>query len=417
MKTNRVVILGACGGIGSVATRALLTSKLVDQVILADINEVALGRLEDELADNRVSSKVLDVTDRDSLLEILGMGDVAVNCVGPFYKFGPPILEASIDAGTDYVDICDDLDATQSQLKLDNKAKDSGVRALIGIGSSPGLANVLVRFANDQLLDEVVEVDICHVHGGEAFEGPAVLKHRIHAMVNQVPVFVDGTFHDVMMLEDSGARFAGDVDFGEVGVHRVYPYPHPETITLPKTFPSLKRVTNRGCIFPRDYFELTMAHVRNGLASVSPIEVNGSQVIPLEFMVHHLMAVRPSLLSEAKVGSPAGCLRVEVAGRKDGQWHQYVFLSGSQSDGAGAGTGIPAALGAMLMLEGNIKQVGVNPPEAVVDPAQMIALAGNVVRTLGVGGQSSSINGLARIPLRIIHTGPDGTSQEVPFEI
>ena len=176
-------------------------------------------------------------------------------------------------------------------------------------------------------------------------------------------------------------------------------------------------MTNRGCIFPRDYFELTMAHVRNGLASLSPIEVNGSQVIPLEFMVHHLIAVRPSLLSESKVDSPAGCLRVEVAGRKDGQWHQFVFLSGSQSDGAGAGTGIPAALGAMLMLEGNIKQVGVNPPEAVVDPAQMIALAGDVVRSLGVGRQSSSINGLARIPLRIIHTGPDGTSQEVPFAI
>jgi saccharopine dehydrogenase (NAD+, L-lysine-forming) len=415
---NKVLILGACGGIGSVATRALLTSDLVDSLVLSDYNQPLLEKFCEELSDARVSACSLDVNDQASLKNSIQECDVVVNCVGPFYKYGPPILRAAIEVGRDYVDICDDLDATIAQLELDEMAKEKSVRAIIGMGSSPGLANLLVRFANDTLLDQVEEVDICHVHGGEASEGPAVLKHRIHAMVNEVPVFVDGKFENVMLLEESGARYSSEVDFGEVGVHKVYPYPHPETITLPKYIPNIRKVTNRGSIFPKQYFELTMSHVRNGLASTQPIVVDGTEVVPLEFMVSHLISSRSKLLSDAGVISPAGCLRVEVSGKKDGEDHTYIFLSGSSSDGAGAGTGIPAALGAMLILDGKVTKTGVNPPEAVVDPVDMMAKAGSVVAKLGVATQTTKDQlGGSKIPLTIEHLGPNSLREFIPFEI
>ena len=67
---------------------------------------------------------------------------------------------------------------TEQLLEMDGDAKRAGITALIGLGSSPGVANVLVRFCAETLLDQVEAVDIYHAHGGEGVEGPAVVKHR-----------------------------------------------------------------------------------------------------------------------------------------------------------------------------------------------------------------------------------------------
>ena len=65
-----------------------------------------------------------------------------------------------------YVDICNAFDATEKLLTLDGDARDTGIVALIGMGSSPRLANVLVRYCAESMLDEVEAVDIYHAHGG-----------------------------------------------------------------------------------------------------------------------------------------------------------------------------------------------------------------------------------------------------------
>ncbi len=409
--SSTIAVLGACGGIGSVACQALACSDSVGAIVAADRREGELKDLASRIGDSRLSTVSVDVNDTAALVALVGQAEVLLNCVGPFYRFGAPVLEAVIEAGTNYVDVCDDLDATLAQFDLDKRARDAGVSALIGMGSSPGLANVLVRYAADHLLDTVESVDICHVHGGEPSEGPAVLKHRIHAMVNDVPVFADGALRNVRMLEPTGAEFIGEVDFREVGTFRVYPYPHPETVTLPRHLPGLKRATNRGTVFPTSYFELTMSCVRDGLASTAPLSVDGQQVVPLEFMVAHIIESRPALLAEAGVTGPSGCLRIDIGGVVDGQQHRYVFSSGSSSDGAGAGTGIPAALGALLMLQGEVAVPGVHPPEEVVNPMAMLSLAASVVGKMGVGGGEPGSGG--KVPLHIEHTLPDGTVEEV----
>ena len=140
----------------------------------------------------RVRGAAFDAADPVSVAALLSGATHVLNCVGPFYRYGPPLLAAAIDAGAHYVDVCDDLDPTLAMLGLDGRAREAGVCALIGMGNSPGLANVLVRYAADQLLDTVETVDIAHIHGGEPVEGPAVVKHRIHAMTNDVPVWEDG---------------------------------------------------------------------------------------------------------------------------------------------------------------------------------------------------------------------------------
>lgn len=416
---SRVVVLGGCGGIGGVAARTLATGHYFDEVVVADVRESDARELAESLAAADVSftATKVDVADSESIHRAIRGADVALNCVGPFYRFGPGTLEAVIAAGVDYVDICDDLDATVSMLGMDEAARAANVTALLGMGNSPGLANVLVRYCQDLLLDRVEAVDIMHIHGGESSEGAAVVKHRIHAMTHDVPLFIDGDFVEVRMLEDDGASFVTQTEFRDVGEYPVYPYPHPETITLPQHIPGLRRATNSGVVFPLSYFRLTMDMVRVGACTTRPIKVQGRDVSPLEFSVAHILAERPRLLAEAGVAGPAGCLKVVVAGTKDDEPHTYVFSLSSTTEGAGEGTGIPAALGAILVGRGDIHRPGVSPPEAVVPPLVMLELAGQVMPRLTAGGSDGSRSDGPRMPIHIEHVRPDGASETVDLAL
>lgn len=408
-----VMVLGAAGAIGSMAARTLCASEEFEEVVLADLRPEAAAEAARAWPPARttVTARHVDVSDPGKLRPALAACDLVVNCTGPFYRFGPPLLDAAIETGTPYVDVCDDLDPTRVMLARNGAAESHGVCALIGMGNSPGLANVLAKYCAEQLLDSVTSVDIMHIHGGEPAEGPAVLKHRIHAMRSDVPIWENGAFVSVRMLEPDGLGYVREVDFRDVGTYPVYPYPHPETITLPRHLPGIQRVTNRGVVFPLSYFDLTRDMVLAGTCGTDPIQVNGAPVIPLDFAVAHVIAQRPRLLAEAGIEGPAGCLRIDVAGRKDGADHSYVFSLSSRGAGAAEGTGIPAALGALLIARGAIGTPGVHAPEAVVDPVQILALAGELLPRLEVAGAGG------RLPIHIDHIGPDGGHEELDLAL
>ena len=79
-----------------------------------------------------------DALDPESIKSAIEGADVVLNCVGPFYKSVKIILGAVLESGVNYVDVCDDVDVTLDILAWDKKAKDFGVSACIGMGSSPG---------------------------------------------------------------------------------------------------------------------------------------------------------------------------------------------------------------------------------------------------------------------------------------
>ncbi len=411
-----VVVLGGAGGVGRVAVEALLHIDGTDEVVVTDLRADAAAEVVERLSDDRLRAASVDVTDTDAVVGLVEGADVVLSCVGPFYRFGPPALEAAVRAGVGYVDICDDLDATRALLDLDGAARAAGVQALVGMGSSPGIANVFVKLCAEQLLDTVTSADIMHIHGGEPSEGAAVLKHRVHAMVNDVPLFADGRFVDVRMLEASGEAFVRTEDFPGLGPHPVFPYPHPETITLPATFPSLRRATNLGVVFPLSYFRRTQDLVRAGLGGDEPLRVGGREVAPIDVLVAVLQRDRPRLLAEAGVTGRAGCLRVVVGGRKDGAEHTYVCTLSSSGAGAGEGTGIPAAVGAALHARGALSGgPGVHAPEAVVPVDEFLSLATDVMARIGVGGPAGDDGPGAppALPLTVEHIGPDGDLEPV----
>ncbi len=398
---SKVTVLGGGGAVGSIATKTLASSGVFSDVTVADINMAAARKVVKEAIGAKLTAVQLDAESPDSIRKAIAGSAVVLNCVGPFYKYGPTILKTVIGAGINYVDVCDDFDATEALLAMDEKAKKAGVSALIGMGSSPGVANVLVRFCADSLLDQVEAVDIYHAHGGEKIEGAAVVKHRIHSMNMGIPMFLNGQFTTVKLFEESGRALEEDTEFQNVGTYRVYAYPHPETITLPHYLKGVKRVTNLGLVLPPAYAELIKGMVRLGVTSEEPVEVQGQKVIPLEFAVAFILAQRERLMKEAGITGPMGCLKIVVKGYKNSGRNTYIFSMSSRGQGMGEGTGVPAAIGAMIMATGKIKEKGVLPPEACVNPMDLLELAKTSVKTAGGKG----------FPITIEHIDKYGKTQ------
>lgn len=387
---TRITILGGCGTVGSVAVKTLVALDDFSEIMIGDINLPKATSLVKELGTDRMSAKRVDAHDPRSIREAVKYSDVILNCIGPFYKFGPTIVRAAIDTGIDYVDICDDVDATDNILKMHNQAKDAGVSACIGMGSSPGVTNLLAKFCADQLLEKVDGIDIYHVHGFEPTEGPGVIAHRIHSMLSEIPMFLDGEFKVVRFFEKEGIDLQEEVDFHLVGMHRVYPYPHPETITLPNYIPC-QRVTNKGTVLPDEYFQLIINIVKLGIVDETPLDVKGQKISPFDFTIAYILKQREKILQEAAFGEQRGCVKTVISGRRKGKPHQYIFSLASVGQAMGEGTGIPAALGATLMKRGKIKEKGVLPPEACILPLDFLSIMQEYLKLEKISGEGSPL--------------------------
>jgi saccharopine dehydrogenase (NAD+, L-lysine-forming) len=387
---SRVIVLGGCGVVGTVAVKTLVSVGDFSEIIVGDINLEKANECVEAIGDECLSTFKVDASDPAAIKEAIKGSEIVLNCCGPFYKLGPIVLKAVIESKIDYIDVCDDYDATQLLLKMDKAAKKADIIALTGMGSSPGVANVLVRFCADNMLDEVDSIDILHAHGGEPVEGAAVVAHRIHSMTSPIPMYLDGKFTTVDYFGESGRALEADYDFHKVGTYRCYPYPHPETITLP-TYINCKRVTNLGCVIPPEYYSMIQDVARLGIIGEDPIMVNGQEVVPLDFAIAYILEKRERILKKTNFGEQRGCLKIVIKGFEDGKPHQYHFSMASVGQSMGEGTGIPAALGAVLMKRGKITEKGVLPPEACVKPMDFLGIMQEHLKLDKMTGGSSPL--------------------------
>ena len=96
---------------GRFAVETSMSFDNVSEIIVADINAEEAMKFADSM-NEKVSGIGLDVTDIDALKEQMDKADVVLNTVGPFFKYGPPILEAALDSNCHYLDINDDWEPT-----------------------------------------------------------------------------------------------------------------------------------------------------------------------------------------------------------------------------------------------------------------------------------------------------------------
>lgn len=375
---SKVIVLGGCGAVGSVAVKTLAGQDIVSEVVIGDWNIEKAEKLANEFG-AKVSAVKVNAEDEESIKAAVKGCDIVLNCVGPFYKTVKKILSTVIEMGVNYVDICDDVDVTLDILDMDDQAKKAGILALIGMGNSPGISNLLGKFAADNLLDETDSIDIFHAHGGEAIEGEGVIGHRFHCMTIDIPMFLDGQLTYVKYFEPDGIALRQTFDFPILGDVPLYPYPHPEQVTMPR-YIKTKQVTNKGSVIPNEYYNLTRDLCGLGLASKELLNVRGVTVTPYDFAVAYIIKQREKILKETNFGKQRGCLSIVVKGKKDGNVREYRFHLASRSEGLGEGTGIPAAMGVLLVLMDKVKVKGVLPPEGCINPLDLLELVPKVMK-------------------------------------
>jgi saccharopine dehydrogenase (NAD+, L-lysine-forming) len=194
-----------------------------------------------------------------------------------------------------------------------------------------------------------------------------------------IPMFLDGELKYVKYFEEDGIALRENFDFPVLGKVVVYPYSHPEQVTLPR-YIKCRQVTNKGTQLPEEYSELIRDMARLGLASKDPLEIKGQKVTPWDFTVAYIIRERDRILKETNFGPQRGCASVVVKGKKSGKYSEYRFHMASRTQAMGEGTAIPATIGSILMLEGKVSGKGVMPPEACVTPQDFIDLVPKVMR-------------------------------------
>jgi len=154
--------------------------------MLADKRIDMSGVHESVRSSKKVSTQTLDVTDFGALVKVMKANDVVINIVGPYYKFGIQTMRAAIEAGVNYIDICDDYDVTRDAYDLDESAKEAGVSVCIGFGGALGSTNMLAKYAADKL-DEVDEIEVFWAAGLNDPVGVAATLHAMHMFSGNVP--------------------------------------------------------------------------------------------------------------------------------------------------------------------------------------------------------------------------------------
>jgi saccharopine dehydrogenase (NAD+, L-lysine-forming) len=375
-----VIVLGGCGAVGSVAVKTLATQEDFERIWIADLNQARGEALVKEIGSPKVAFRKVDASDAASVAAAIRDVDLVLNCVGPFYKTVKTILGAAIAEKKNYVDVCDDVDVTIDLLNDTKKAEDAGITALLGMGSSPGVTNLLAKTAAELFLEETHSVDIFHAHGGEPIEGPGVIGHRFHCMSIDIPMFLDGKLQYVKYFQEDGIALRQKFDFPVLGKDiMIYPYPHPEQVTLPR-YIKLKQVTNKGTVLPGEYYDLTKDICAAGLASREPVKVNGADIAPYDFAIAYILREREKILKKTNFGTQRGCVSVIVKGLAGGEKTEIRFHLASANQALGEGTGIPAAMGTLLVARGKITQKGIFPPEACIVPTDFLSLVNSIMK-------------------------------------
>ena len=183
----KAVVFGGAGVEGGYAVNCLTEHEKISEIVIADI-DVVRGEIIAKKHE-KIQFLKTDVTDSESLKRAFDGADVAVNCVGPFYKFASPILKTSIAKGVDYVDICDDYDTMEELLDTyDASAKDAGVTCIVGLGASPGLTNIMAKYASEQLTKQGFKTFLQGAMTGSLIRGPIAILTATNNYINEANI-------------------------------------------------------------------------------------------------------------------------------------------------------------------------------------------------------------------------------------
>ena len=380
----RVLALGGSGGMGRFAVETSMSFDNISEIIVADINAEEAMKFADSM-NEKVSGIGLDVTDIDALKEQMDKADVVLNTVGPFFKYGPPILEAALDSNCHYLDINDDWEPTIEMLQFHEKAESNLKTAILGIGASPGLTNMLGAAAIEEL-DEVETLYTGWTMDGAAPEEEssqsginAAMVHAVQQMTGTVQIHEGGKPKMVRPLKKIEVNFPGFKKFKP----RIFG--HPEAITFPHHFKSIKNSINlahgsgfgvlkwimRLVDWKIFSVERAAGVVQNLSSSIRKDLEDQSKESGLDLKNNN--SLEPPSIYALAIGSKEG---KKVSCGATFNTNELISM--------GEATGIPLACGLKLLVDGKIQKKGVFAPEGAINPNEFFKELHNISDLLDV---------------------------------
>lgn len=369
--SKSVVIVGA-GGVGSVvAHKCAMLPDVFGKVHLAsrtvskcdDIATSVLAR-----TGVKVTTSSLDADTVSNTIALLNeiKPDLLINVALPYQDL--VLMDACLECGVDYLDTANYEPKDEAKFEYhwqwayQDRFIDKNLTALLGSGFDPGVTNIFTSWMLKHHFDEITEIDIVDVNGGDHGQhfatnfNPEINIREVTAPCRH---WENGGFQETPPLSEK-LNFECPEGVGSYNIYQMY---HEEMESLVKHIPTIKRA-RFWMSFGENYLKHLEVLQNVGLTGIEPIEYNGQEIIPLQF----LKAVLPNPGDLGETTQGRTCIGVIAKGVKDGKEkrvytynicnHEECFAEvGSQA--VSYTTGVPAMIGAKMMLEGKWTGAGV----------------------------------------------------------
>jgi saccharopine dehydrogenase (NAD+, L-lysine-forming) len=277
-------------------------------------------------------------------------------------------MDACLETGVDYLDTAnyEPLDEAKFEYKwqwaYQDRFKDKGLMALLGSGFDPGVTNVYCAYAQKHLFDEIHELDIIDCNAGDHGQPFAT---NFNPEINIREITQRGRYWERgEWVETDPLSWRMSYDFPEgIGPKDCYLMYHEELESLVQNIRGLKRA-RFWMTFSQNYLNHLKVLENIGMTSIEPVDYKGQKIVPLQF----LKAVLPEPGSLGPLTKGRTCIGCVMKGVKDGKERKaYIYNICSHeeayrevgSQAISYTTGVPAMIGAMMMLTGKWRGAGV----------------------------------------------------------
>lgn len=375
----KALVIGAGGVAGVTVHKIVQNHEVFDELCIASRTLSKCEALKAEL-DGKGTTITTAQVDADNVDELIALiekvqPDIVINLALPYQDL--TIMDACLATKTHYLDTAnyEPEDTAKFEYKWQweyrEKFEQAGITAILGSGFDPGVTGVFSAYAQKHYFDEINYIDILDCNAGDHGYPFAT---NFNPEINIREVSANGSYwEEGQWIETKPMEIKKVYDFPEVGPKDMYLLHHEELESLALNIKGIKRIR-----FFMTFGESYLTHLRSlenvGMTSIEPIMYEGKEIIPLQF----LKAVLPdpaSLGPRTKGKTNIGCI---YRGKKDGKEVNYYVYNvcdheecyrevGSQA--VSYTTGVPAMIGAMLVVQGLWQKPGVyNVEEMNPDP-------------------------------------------------
>ncbi|EST11237.1 saccharopine dehydrogenase family protein [Sporolactobacillus laevolacticus] len=376
---GKALIIGA-GGVASVVVhKCCQNSEVFEEICIASRTVSKCEALKKKLdgGKTKITTAQVDANNVPELITLIEKvkPDIVINVALPYQDL--TIMDACLATKVDYVDTAnyEPEDTAKFEYKWQwayrDRFKEAGITALLGSGFDPGVTSVFSAYAQKHYFDEIHSIDILDANAGDHGYPFAT---NFNPEINIREVTANGSyFENGHFIETEPMSIKRVYDFPQIGPKDIYLLHHEEMESLALNIKGIKKI-RFWMTFSQNYLTHLKVLENVGMTSIEPIEFEGKEIVPLQF----LKAVLPdpsSLGPRTKGKTNIGCI---FQGVKDGKPLTYYVYNvcdhqecykevGSQA--ISYTTGVPAMIGASMVMTGKWKRPGVyNIEEFDPDP-------------------------------------------------